>query len=453
MPNLLLFSAASFCIILITGLVHFCTKKEMIPIELGRKILHLLAILICAYVIAHTEARELLGVVFLGAAVLLFYITQQNILLPSDRKSYGIALFPVAFGVLLLSPLSKPAVLLGVLTLGLSDAAAGLIGTKWGLKKIRFLAEYKSWIGFLAFYVTTVFIAIAFIGMQPVVLLLALIPALTELFSYRGSDNLAVPIVTAAWFAGVRNYTIDLPFVGILCALFVFGAFVLQKKWLTEAGAAAAALLAVVIMTLCGSWYLLPLLVFFAVGSLASKLHSKPKEQSGRDAYQVFSNGLVPTLCLCVYAATGDQVYAIAYFAAVCIHLTDTISSDIGTYFGQKTYDILTFKPTSVGMSGGVSVAGTLSGVAAAFCFSAFIWFVFNLTYTQAWHIALLGVAGMTLDSLMGSRFQAKYIWQGTEIETNQHGAQLTKGWSWLHNDLVNLLSNALLILVYLLCE
>jgi uncharacterized protein (TIGR00297 family) len=447
---LLLYFIASLVIVILTVSIHLSTKRGSLAMESGRKILHFSVIMVCAYVIWQSEVRSLLAGIFFGAAVLLFLITQRDLLLPDERRSYGIALFPVAFGILMLSPLSKSAVVFGVLTLGISDALAGYLGHRYAKRKVLFLAEYKSWLGFGVFYASTLLIGYFFLGATPTLFLLALVPALVELFSYRGSDNLAVPIVAAAWFAFLQNYLFSLGVLAFLGILALFGYFALYKKWLTEAGAAAAALLAVVIITLTSPLYLVPLFVFFGIGSLSSKLSSKAKEKAGRNAIQVFANGLVPTLCVCGYATTGAQVYVIAYFAAVCIHFADTISSDVGTYYGQKTYDILTFRVTPVGLSGGVSVAGTLAGVLAAVGFAFLMRPIFWISTAYVLHIAVLGIAGMLLDSVLGSRFQAKYDYLGVEIERPSEGAHLVKGFSWLQNDLVNLLSSAVLVVVYL---
>ncbi|MBL0102073.1 MAG: hypothetical protein IPP49_20225 [Saprospiraceae bacterium] len=47
---------------------------------------------------------------------------------------------------------------------------------------------------------------------------------------------------------------------------------------------------------------------------------------------------------------------------SICISFADTMSSDLGLYFRQKTYDILTFQPIAAGLSVAF-LAGTLAGV------------------------------------------------------------------------------------------
>ncbi|MBK8514820.1 MAG: DUF92 domain-containing protein [Saprospiraceae bacterium] len=71
-------------------------------------------------------------------------------------------------------------------------------------------------------------------------------------------------------------------------------------------------------------------------------------------------------------SGTGSTVFQIGFLASICISLADTGSSDIGIYFRQKTYDIITFKPLQSGLSGGVSFAGTFAGCAGSIIFSLF---------------------------------------------------------------------------------
>ncbi len=76
---------------------------------------------------------------------------------------------------------------------------------------------------------------------------------------------------------------------------------VYHKKWLSMAGTTAAVLLGSMIIFSVGHLYLIPISIFFIVGSLTSKLHPKSKDASGRNAFQVFANGLIAVLCMIAY--------------------------------------------------------------------------------------------------------------------------------------------------------
>lgn len=188
-------------LILITALlVKYGTEKMRLNGETGRKLLHIIAILTCGYVVRQSEQTNLLAIIFFIFFIILFFVARYELLLANQRRSYGIALFPLAFSILLLTSLEKDAILFGIVTLGISDALAGLSGQKLDVKKHAFLYEDKSWSGFFVFYISTISISIIFIGFTPAILFLALIPALSELFSYRGSDNLTIPLISAFWY-------------------------------------------------------------------------------------------------------------------------------------------------------------------------------------------------------------------------------------------------------------
>ncbi len=98
------------------------------------------------------------------------------------------------------------------------------------------------------------------------------------------------------------------------------------------------------------------------------------------------------------------------YLISIAISFADTMSSDLGTFFKQKTYDITTLRPVSAGLSGGISMAGTLAGIIAAMVFSILCYFVFDLQPSTGIIIFFGGVSGMITDSVLGSIWQAKYF-------------------------------------------
>ncbi|MBK9736424.1 MAG: DUF92 domain-containing protein [Saprospiraceae bacterium] len=443
---------ASLCLILITLMVtKYFTDNKLLAFESGRKILHIVAILTCGIVVNSSDSKTELAYLFIFFSVILAYIAHKNLIIPSERKSYGIALFPLAFGILLLAPISIPSVLFAIFTLGLSDALGGLIGLKYGFPKLTFLYEQKSWLGFSIFYMTTCAIAFYFIGFHPVVLIIAALPSLSELFSYRGSDNLTIPLVAAFWYEIMVQKTPNVTeWLWLVIIIFMLW-LVYHKKWLNATGSAAALMLAIAIIFPLGPLFLLPMAIFFIIGSLTSKLIPKHKDASGRDAFQVLANGLTAVICFLLFAFSNDIIFLIAYLVSINISLSDTISSDIGTYFGKKTYDIITWKPVKSGLSGGISIIGTVSGVLAAILFGLTSKFIFNLDLTQTIPVILGGITGMFIDSVLGSLIQVKYLTNGQLTEDYDLDSKPVKGLTWVKNDSVNFLSNVLVVLLLII--
>jgi len=438
-------------LILITALlVKYGTEKMSLNGETGRKLLHIVAILTCGYVVRQSEQTNLLAIIFFVFFIILLFVAHYELLLANERRSYGIALFPLAFSILLLTPLEKDAILFGIVTLGISDALAGWAGQKLNVKKHTFLYEDKSWSGFFVFYISTVFISLVFIGITPAILILALIPALSELFSYRGSDNLTIPLIAAFWYQTLQRteiLTIHWYIIFILVIALVLAG---KKKWLNSSGMAAALLLGVIIIFSGNIFFLIPIGVFFIAGSITSSLHKGQKDAAGRNAFQVFANGWVAVTCIWIYEATKNEIFLIGYLISIAISFADTMSSDIGLYFKHKTYDILTFRSMKPGLSGGVSYSGTLAGFTASILFSVLCCFLFDLNTDQCILIAASGVIGMTTDSILGSVWQAKYLEEGQLTEDKGSNVKLVKGVKWLDNDGVNFICNLLVTIVFL---
>lgn len=444
----ILYICAAVLILLTTILVKISINKYDFHRETARKILHLVAVMTCAFVVYHIPSRLELAVIFFVCSIVLFIVAYQNVLLPSPRKSYGIALFPLSFALLLISSFTTHNIIFGIITLGISDALAGITGEYFAKKKHLFLYEQKSWMGFAAFYLFTLGIGYFFMGFTPMLFILALVPSLSELFSYRGSDNFTIPLVATLWISVISHTTnTSQNWIVFLCMLVIMG-MVYYKKWLSMAGTTAAVLLGSMIIFAVGPIYLIPISIFFIVGSLTSKLHPKSKDASGRNAIQVFANGLIAVISFLVYAMTKNEVYIIASFASVAVSFADTISSDIGIYFKHKTYDIISMRPVKVGLSGGISLVGTLAGMVASFTYSFVVGQIFHLSYFEIIMIAIAGTVGMMIDSILGSLWQAKYRQNDDITEEKTSANLLIKGYSWLNNDGVNLLANMVVVAV-----
>lgn len=451
--------AAIIIITLVT--MELAVKKEWITKLIGRKLLHIVAISGCAYAINEFENVKILLLLFLGFFFILLAVINKGWMQVNTHKSYGIALFPLAFAVLLyFTPvLQINNIVFAAVTLAVCDALAGITGEYFGNKKICFLFEQKSWAGFAAFYLSCFAVAVIFYSKFSAAGLLccgiiALVPALTELFSYKGSDNFTVPIITAVWayfIVQLSNTQIADLYIA-LCIFLVLCFFAVYKKWLSISGATAAMWMAVLLFVCGGIQAFIAPGLFLLSGSLLSKLNVNDKEKNGRNALQVFCNGIAGICCLIIYHFNQQQIYLTAALVSFCISMSDSVSSELGTYFKGSTVDILSFKKLPVGISGGISWQGSLAGLAGALVLSAAAFYTYHFSLVIFWQITICGFAGMLTDSILGSLLQVKYrSTSGILIEDNEAGAVKTKGFSWCNNNMVNLLSNILITLLFLL--
>ena len=190
------------CIGVATAATQVLSVRFPAQVLVFRKLLHVLAVLGCAVAISEYDNTRVLAFLFLLFSVVLFGVVRYRWLLVSRGESWGIALFPLAFGVLLLLPgLDKAHVVSAAMVLALADPLAGWAGSTLARRYWVPLLERKSVLGSAVFFATALSILLWRYGYTlehwwPLALL-ALLATGAEMFSWRGSDNLTIPFVVA----------------------------------------------------------------------------------------------------------------------------------------------------------------------------------------------------------------------------------------------------------------
>lgn len=231
---------------------------------------------------------------------------------------------------------------------------------------------------------------------------------------------------------------------------------------LTPSGGAVAFVLLSLIGICGGAAALLTITVSFFLVALVGKavkrrtavsLDGVHEKSGARDGVQVAVNGIPAAVMLVLYSVTKDAPFLLAYYAAIAEALGDSLASDVGVLSKRPPRSAITMKPVMRGMSGGVSLLGTLSaatGIAAV----TLLYFAF----TRASLVPLLSLfavafIGVWLDSLLGATVQVRYVCSfcGKATEKTHHCGKATEkagGISFMNNDAVNLLSGALTVAV-----
>jgi uncharacterized membrane protein len=207
---------------------------------------------------------------------------------------------------------------------------------------------------------------------------------------------------------------------------------------------------------------LVPLLVFLLLGSIIGKLPVKDivsdeRFHQPRNASQVFANaGVVFLLGLLFWGLSVLGVSLLNHqdlqklmLVSVAICMADTISSEIGSRFGGIPKDLLTYKPLSAGVSGGVTLLGTLSGLFGSLLIITIGSYQISMSLYEFFVFVFLGFLGMLVDSFMGSKFQYKVEVNGKwqDSSTNDRGHRF-KGLKFISNNTVNFISNLLIICI-----
>lgn len=226
-----------------------------------------------------------------------------------------------------------------------------------------------------------------------------------------------------------------------------------RLKFLNLKGTSAIFLLAAVIFGLGGIKWTIPILVFFVFSSLLSKIKRKNLEigrkhiekYSPRNHIQVFANGGFGGILVILNFFFPSQLFYVSFVSSIAAVCADTWSTEIGIMTKSKTVDILSFKIVEKGVSGGVSLIGTLGGIlgASVIAFSSIFWLNMRHFYYIIF-IIFAGIVGNLSDSILGASLQAKYKCNVcSEIVEKpfhcKHSALITKGFKWINNDVVNL--------------
>ena len=163
-----------------------------------------------------------------------------------------------------------------------------------------------------------------------------------------------------------------------------------------------------------------------------------------RDATQVMANGGVFAACaLCVPA--GFTLAGVAAAGALAASLADTFATEIGTLLGGVPRSVRTMRRVPVGTSGGVSGAGSLAMVvAAALVAGAAVAVGASALFIC---VALAGVGGALIDTLLGATMQERRWCPACERASERHmhtcgtATILAGGREWMNNDTVNFLA------------
>ncbi|AWO75419.1 DUF92 domain-containing protein [Geobacillus thermoleovorans] len=175
-----------------------------------------------------------------------------------------------------------------------------------------------------------------------------------------------------------------------------------------------------------------------------AKLSEKLAKGGRRDAIQVLANGGVPAVLALLAAVRPDPIWDDLFVVAVAAANADTWASEIGSLSPWPPRVWPSFRPVEAGTSGAVTLLGTAASFAGALFIAAVG--VFFLDVRPVFTLAFFGWLGSWFDTWLGAAWQAAYRCPacGATTERKWHCGQATihmKGWRWLDNDAVNVLS------------
>lgn len=250
-----------------------------------------------------------------------------------------------------------------------------------------------------------------------------------------------------------------------------------KLRALTLDGAAVTAVIGFIVYGWGGAGAALPLLLFFSSATLLTKLTDNAESnrgngrlldssgESGRDlagdaggrrALQVLANGGIPAAAIIGFAMSSAPYWLAAFAGALAAVTADTWATEIGAFSTRPPVLITTGKRVEPGRSGGVSLAGTLGGMAGALTLafgaaaSFAIWPPLGRGAAPIFlvAVALAGIVGLFADSLFGATVQARFRCPHCKVDTEHPvhrcgaEAQHISGLRLCTNDVVNLFAS-----------
>ena len=462
--------------------------------EVSRKFVHVMVGILVStapFILRSTTPVIALGLIF----TIINYITLKKDSLKgmhtTERISYGTVYFPIAFTLLVIMFWDRNIVIfiVSMLVLAFADTAATLVGEKVKSANIFILwHDKKSWAGSLTFLLVTfmvVVMAFPIYGrlaghyeiplhhLLSMALFVGLTTTVAEAVSKRGSDNLSLTITAALgmdlYLTNMLNGTLmELAGWALFSSLMGYGAY--RLKSLSVSGGFGAFLLGVFMFGMGGWATMLPLMGFFFLSSMLSKIADRSsrkdfvsKKGSQRDIVQVYANGGMPLIFAIGWYLTDFSIEWLyfAFLASLASATADTWETEIGSFSKHLPFDILGFISVPRGYSGGISWIGTFGGLVGAGTIAMIALFNSPMELSMIVFLAIVvsGFLGSIVDSILGSSIQAKFKCSVCQKPTEKlvhcsEDTQHVSGILWFDNDWVNLagtLSGGILMFLFYL--
>ncbi len=229
------------------------------------------------------------------------------------------------------------------------------------------------------------------------------------------------------WLVGVGLNTV---LVGV--------AFIAPKKLLTPAGLLHAWFLGVLLWGTLGWQGYIVVMFYFLVGSAVTRIGMKQKEAEGiaekrsgaRGPENVWGSALTGALCALAIGIINGGLFPISqspipnpqsllllgFVASFSTKLSDTCASEVGKAYGKSTFLITTLQAVPRGTEGAVSLEGTLAGLVGSAAIAFVGWGVGLINiFGVAWCLLAAFIA-TNIESVIGATLQSKYTWLTNEV-------------------------------------
>lgn len=251
----------------------------------------------------------------------------------------------------------------------------------------------------------------------------------------------------------------------------LIGGYAYKRQSLSLSGLITAVIVGSLVMGL-GHWIFYVFLMGFFISSILIRkvmvivfpgahrnlIHHKKHE--ARTWVQVIANAGILTVISVFYALSPSVELIVLAGLSMAASTADTWASEIGVLSTTKPKLILSKQPIRSGLSGGVTPLGLWASLAGSAWITLMVVTYVLLSGQMTLLLALAcgfcligGYLGSIVDSVLGELVQAKYITLKQEVVevVSTSSDKLIQGVRWMDNNLVNFLSNVIVVSAYTL--
>ena len=455
-----LFTLFFVLILFLILLSEIALKKNIWSNHINRKIIHItigIAVSITPFLFSINLYPTFLASIFFIINIISLKNNKLNSFHLIERESYGTIFFPLSYILISGFFWDYPYyITASFLILAIADPIASVIGSSKN-KNIHYniLGDKKSLNGSIAMFICTIIILSMFskeifhemnISYQIIAILYTGIAiTISEGLSYKGSDNLSIPIMAFLFielfnFLNRIDFIIIFLFFTILIILLLYLFYL--KKHLSISGFIGSSIMGILLFGFGGNIFIYPIVIFFITSTMLSfiKKDDQKTQRINRTINQVYANGGVALfICVLNYFYNHNLIYP-CFLASIAAANSDTWGTEIGKFSNKKPIDIISGFKLENGVSGGITMNGTIGSFFGA-ALIGFIGFYFSIDIKIVLLIIISGFLSSIFDSILGSSIQGRYISPDGSIitEKNIESFYLYTGSKKINNDIVNL--------------
>ncbi len=385
-----------------------------------RKGVHLVTGLVIFY-LTFRFSRQTLLIVFIAGTVfsfLTYFVKRFNYIHVTGGASWGTLFYPVGIlsSFLVLYDLPLYYFQISLLLLAISDTVANMGGYLVpGNPQFAILSEKKTPVGIIGFALSAFIISLVLLpGSGKETLLFVMLTVVCaihfEIISHKGSDNLAIPLGTALFFFFTHGKEINALWIAaVILSMGMISIVLYRGGILTRKGTIAAHLLGVYLFGILGPDWGIPVAFFFVTSVIFTRIngwvHRKMHGAGRRNIWQVMANILVGLVFSIGFLISSQLIFIYLFISVVAAVTADTWASEIGPVFHKKCLSLSGWRIAASGVSGGISVAGTLAAFTGSFLVAMLAWTVFfqGMDFQTILILAFAGFLASFVDSALGA--------------------------------------------------